>query len=454
MVLSLPKTVRDGSFLITPLSALLSATLQMRRTRSRLVPMLVLLILMGMGVGAYAYTVHRWHAAEKAVKEGRIAEAQRDVDFCLIVWPRSIPVHLLAARTARLRGDLKEAEAHLNRCLKLNGSASEAIQLEFLLLRTQAGEIDNVVNDLLLYVETGSSESSLILDTVARAYMQNRRYGQAFSILTRWHDVEPDSAEPFHWRGWVLERMSDRDGAINEYKQALERDPHHFLVRLRLAQMYLERNDWGAALPILEQLRNEYPQRADVQARLGQCLYLHGDYTEARRLLEAAVKEMPNDPLLLIHLARLDIQEEPPRLAEAEDFLRRVLELDPTDVETQHLLIRCLVRLGRSKEAQELQVQNDRDRALLKRAQETLKQDADKTVTDPVALADVGIIFLRANNERVALYWLNRALQADPDYQPALKALVEFYQKNGQATKAAPYLRKLKLEQKAPSAKK
>lgn len=451
MLFLLSKTIRNYSHLTAPLSAFLSAARDMARKRSRLVPFVAVLVLAGIGVGVYGYALHRWQAAQKEVKEGQLAEAQRDLNFCLLVWPRSVPVHLLAARAARLRGEFKEAESLLNRCLKLNEGASEAIQLEFLLLRAQGGEIDRVVDELFLYVNTGSPESPLILETLALIYMQNRRYGQAFTSLTRWHEIAPDSPEPFRWRGWVLERMSDRDGALNEYKQALERDPNHLQVRLRLAEVYLERFDPLAALPLLEQLHKQFPERADVQARLGQCRYLQGEMEEARHLLEAAVKELPNDPTLLIHLAKLDMQETPQRLTEAEDLLRRVLVLDPTDVETQHQLIRCLESQGRSKEAQAMQKQKDRDEAMLKRANQTLKQDADKRVTDPVLLAEVGLLFLRAHNEPVAVYWLNRALDSDPDYQPALKALVEHYEKSGQATKAAPYLRRLKLDKTAAS---
>jgi Tfp pilus assembly protein PilF len=245
--------------------------------------------------------------------------------------------------------------------------------------------------------------------------------------------------------------MSDRDGAINEYKQALEKDANYFPVRLRLAEIHLERFDPLTALPILERLREEYPDRPDVQARLGQCRYLQGKLEDARHLLEAAVKELPNDPTILIHLARIDIQTVPPRLAEAEDYLRRALALDPTDIETQHQLIRCLEAQGRSKEAQAMQKEKDRDEAILKRVSETLKQDADKAVIDPVALAEVGMLFLRANNERVAAYWLNRALQYDPDYQPALKALADYHEKNGQGTKAAAYRQRLKPVQTAAS---
>jgi tetratricopeptide (TPR) repeat protein len=413
------------------------------RKRSRLVLPLALLLLAAIGAAGYAYASHQWQVAQSAVNEGQWPEAQRSLNFCLLLWPRSIPVHLLAARAARMQGDFKEAEAHLNRCLKLNHGASEAIQLEFLLLRVQGGEVDRVAAELLVYVDNNSPESALILKTLAWAYMNNLRYGPAFAYLSRWNEVEPDSPEPFRWRGWVLERMSDREGAINQYKQGLELDPDHVPIRLRLAEIYLERSDPLAALPHLEQLRKRFPNRPDIQARLGQCRYLLGETDEARRLLEAAVQQLPGDSMTLIYLGKIHMQATPQRAVEAETWLRRALTLDPTDLETERLLALCLRSQGRSKEAQAMQEQVERDEGVLKRVNQTLRQEADNPVTDPVALAEVGVLFLRANNENLGSYWLNRALERDPDYQPALEALVGYYEKNGQQTKADTYRRKL-----------
>lgn len=415
----------------------------MIRKRSRIILLLVLLLLAGTGVASYAYGWHQWQAARKAVKEGEFEEAQRCLNCCLLLWPRSIPVHVLAARVARMRGAFSEAESHLNRCLKLNRGASEAIQLEFLLLRVQGGEVDRVVDELFVYVDNNSLESPLILQTLAWGYMQQLRYGPAFVCLSRWQEVEPNSPEPFRWRGWVLERMNDRNGAIKEYKQALEHDLDHVPARLRLAELYLERNDPLAALPHLELLWKRFPDRADIQARLGQCRYLQGETEEARRLLEAAVAKSPSDDLACVHLAKIHMQATPPRAAEAEVWLRRALALDATATDAQRLLALCLESQGRSQEAQEVRKKCAQDEATLRRVHETLRQEAEKPVNDPAALTEVGMLFLGIN-EDLALNWLNRALDRAPDYQPALRALADHYEKKGQPTKATSYRRKLK----------
>ncbi|MHB1422489.1 MAG: tetratricopeptide repeat protein [Gemmataceae bacterium] len=448
MLFLLSKMLRRWSRAADSHPTLPSVADKMMRERYRIAPLLGLLLVAGLGIGAYAYAEYQWREAQKAAKEEHLEEAQRHVDFCLMVWPRSVPVHLLAARVARLRGDLKGSESHLLRCKKYNGGASEDIQLEFYLLRVQAGEVDTVAPELLRYVENDSPESPLILETLARVYMQNLRYGPAFEVLRRWHELQPDSPEPHRWRGWVLERMNDRDGAIKEYKQALKLDADNVPIRFLLAEAYLGRFDPQSALPHLKYLQDRFPERPDVLLRLGECRFNQGEPEEARRLLEAAREQLPNDTTILFLLAKIEIQASPPRYAEAEVLLRRALEREPTYMEAKYQLIQCVQSLGRANEAQALQKEYQSDHNLLKGVNDTLRREAERPVTDPAALCEVGKLFLRGDNDRLARYWLKRALALNPNYQPALKALADHYESKGELNEAAVYRSKLKVAEK------
>jgi tetratricopeptide (TPR) repeat protein len=405
-----------------------------RRTRT-IVLVLALLLLIGAGVGFYFYALRQWAAAEADVKNNRLQEAQGRINFCLWVWPRSGAVHLLAARAARLHGEFEEAEAHLNRCLKLQHGATEPVQVEFLLMRVQRGEEDEVAPELLsVYVNNNSPESALILETLSGAYMRNLRYGPAYSCLNRWAEIAPDSADPYRWRGWVTERLGNHDGALKDYQRALELNPDLVTVRLRLAEMLLDKADSPAAREHLERLRLECPDRADVLARLGQCRFMQGETEEARELLEKAVEQLPNDSALLVTLAKLYNQER--RAADAEKWARRALKVDPTDTEAEVTLTASLQAQGRWDEANKVLEQFQQDTALLKRVAQVLQKEAEGHGADPDALAEVGALFL-TTNERVGLYWLNQALERDPNHQLSHKALAEYYEKKGAPEKAA-----------------
>jgi tetratricopeptide (TPR) repeat protein len=417
------------------------------RRRPRTTAVVVGLVALAAAAGGfYAYALRQWDVAQAAVKDNRPDDAQSSLDLCLLVWPRSVPVHVLAARAARLRGDFETADAHLNRCLKLEHGATEAVQVELLLMRVQRGEEDEVGLQLMERVKQGSPESALILETLAKAYMFYMRYGLAYVLLSQWGDLEPGSAEPWRWRGWVLERMGDSEAAMADYQRVLELDPGRVAIRLRLAEMYLERSSLAEAVPHLELLARQFPDRADVMARLGQCRFAQGEHREARRLLERAVQEMPDDSAVLVHLAKLERQEGRPELA--EQWVRRALKVDPTDTEAEFTLVNVLQDQGRWDEARAALEQHKKDTAMLKRVAVLLHDDAEHPSTDPDALCEVGTLFLRSN-PRVALYWLHRALALDPGHQATHKALAEYYEGKGDTEKAASHRRRLKPDGKA-----
>jgi len=408
-----------------------------------LLKVFAIVAILGMaGGGVYFYAVHQWHAAQQAVKENRLDDARASLRICSIVWPRSVPVQILAARVDRLDGEFESAELHLNEAKRLARGSTPEIQVEYLLMRVQRGEEDEVAGELIGYVEGEYPERALILEMLARAYMRNMRHGPAFTCLTTWMQVEPDAPEPYQWRGWVLERLNDWGGAMRDYEKALELKPDNVEVRLRLAELQLDHSDVDAAKINLEQLFERFPDRADIAARLGQLRFLEGDPDQARALLEAAVKEMPDDAPILIHLAKLELQAN--NSAKAEKWLRHALEVDPTDTEAEFTLVAVLQKEGRDSEADVVRENHRKHTVLLQKVSRIIQMEAEHPNGDPDDLYEVGALFLNSANERVGLYWLHRALQRNPEHQPTRKALAEYYEKKGDKEKAAEHRRQIK----------
>jgi Flp pilus assembly protein TadD len=399
----------------------------------------LLLLCAAGGVGGYA--LHCWNSARKEVAEYRIDEAQKHIRFLLFLRPNNIPLHLLAARAARLNGDFDEAEKHLTKCLKLAKGSTDKIQIEFLLMRVQRGEEDEVAGELIQYVEADHSESALILETLARAYMRNLRSGTAFTCLSRWMQLEPDNYQPYEWRGWVLEKLNDWGGAIEDYTQALKLNSECTSARLRLAELQMEHSNIEEAALNLEQLAKQFPDRADIKARLGQCRFIQGN-DDARSLLEDAVKEMPNDHALLNHLAKLEMQAG--NYVKAEAWLRHALKVETTDTEARFNLVSCLQQAGHMKEADGEMDRYRKDTAMLNRVSRILQSDAEHPTNDPDALHEVGAAFLDSGNTRVGLWWLNRVLRLDPAHQAAHKTLAEYYESQGDKENAAQHRRQVK----------
>ena len=409
------------------------------------------LAFVGAGAGFYVYALQQWDAACAEIKEGRPVKADRPLGLCLLVWPYSVPVHLLAARHDRLTGNFAGAEAHLQQCIRLHKGASKEVQIEYLLMRVQTGEVDAVADELFGAVDNKSPQSSVIMETIARAYMDKLRYGPALACLNKWIEAEPKEGKAYYWRGWVYERVEETELAMKDYERALELSPDLRVVRIRLAEIMLEKSDPPGALAYLEPLMKESPQRADVIAMVGRSRYQQGQMDEARRLMETAVKERPDDGPLLITLAKLEMAEDKP--VEAERWSRQALKADPTNAEAEGTLENSLRAQGRAKEADAALEQHEKDLVLLRKVNRMLGEDADPN--HPTRNAndyyEVGALFVRGGQDRQAEYWLARALELDPGHQPTLKLLTEFYEGKGDKEKADVYRRRLVSADKKPA---
>jgi predicted Zn-dependent protease len=341
-----------------------------------------------------------------------------------------------------MAGDHTTAEEHLNTCLRLEHGATDETQLEFLLMRAQTGEADEVGGLLYDYVLGRHPDAALILETVASAYMHDLRYGPAYYWLNQWVAAFPDSARPYHFRGWVLERMAQPGEALEDYLRALDRDPNLDPVRLRVAEMYLEDKDPLQALPHLEYLLARDPGRPEAQARLGQCRYLRGEPADARRLLEAAASRLPGDSSVLLYLARLDLDDGQP--VPAEGRLRRAMALEPSDIESRFTLITALRMQHRDAEADAELAEYSRQKADLERANHLLQEEAKKSTRDPQAAFEIGELLLRIHRDPQAIHWLSEALARDPTYPPAHRLLAEYFEAHGEPERAAVHRNFLK----------
>lgn len=410
-------------------------------------------LVVGLAVGVlWRLAVGQWAAAQLALAQDRPDVAGRHLDWCLRVWPWSQETHLAAARAARRAGDARAAEEHLNRCLRLNGGATEAVQLEFLLIRVQSGEVDDLAPALFELVRADHPDTPVILETIATAYIRRLRYRPASTCLTLWMDRQPDRVKPYHLRGWVLERMNNSKAAMADYQKVLDLDPDHYAARLRVAEMLLEDKQAPEATPHLERLYQRHPADPIVLGRLGMCRQLEGRSAEARALMEAAAPHLAQDAALLVALANLDLQEDKPKAAEKR--LRAVLKADPSDTEALFVLSSVLQAQERGDEAAAALREYEDKRKAVDRINDMLKDVADSPTATAADYVEIGELFLSIGKTKFGVYWLEHALDVDAYNQAAHRALARHYEAAGEVEPAAAHRRMVRGDQPAADPKK
>ncbi len=388
---------------------------------------------------AWAYSEEQ--AARRAMNEERWDEAQRDVDRALWIHRGWDSTRLLAARIARLRGAYSEAEQDLSQCGQ-QGGMSEQVQLEWLLLRCQRGEVDELSPMLLALADRHHPETPAILEAMADIYMRQTRYFDALHTLNRWLELTPDCVRALDWRGWISNQLDHRGQAIEDYERALDLQPGRWVVRLRLAEILVDSSRHAEAVPHLERLRKEQPENPEVLIALARCRLVQLRKDEARALLDAVLAAHPDHFDALHQRGKLELQSG--NYVEAERWVRKALEQSTKDPEARYTLYECLnSQENREPEAAaELarweQTKRDRDRLT-----RLLRTELDRKPKDADLAAEAGTLLLEQGEAQRGLFWLRRALAIDPRNAASHRALVAYYERNNNPTKAEEHRRLL-----------
>jgi predicted Zn-dependent protease len=173
--------------------------------------------------------------------------------------------------------------------------------------------------------------------------------------------------------------------------------------------------------------------------RLARC---HGRLDQAgpaRRLLEAVLADHPDDGRALLCMGQLEMLTG--RLEEAEARLRQAARALPHDYTANWALAECLRREKKDAEAAAQRAVADGIKERRERIAEITKRQLSARPHDPALCCELGTLFLRTGSEGPGERWLLNALRYDPHYGPAHAALADYYDRRGDAGRAAYHRR-------------
>lgn len=424
------------------ISAALPAT--PRRRRRRWYGLLLgCVVLVGALLCCEGWAAWQERLARQALDKDQRDEAQRYVNRALQVrWSRTSTL-VLAARIHRLNGAYSQAEQYLLRCDPYN-RMKEPVELEWLLLRCQQGEVDELGAHLLVLARQGHPQTPAILETLASVYMRQTRYLEALLCLDRWLEWDADAIRALDWRGWLGHQLDHRDQGILDYQHLLQLQPERKDIRLRLAQLLVESARHAEAAPLLERLVVELPDNPDVLVGLAACRVHQARIQEARTLLEGVLQEHADHFDALFQRGKLELTDDPPHPAEAESWLRKALAIRPHDTEARFSLYRSLQsQPDREREAEAACARWKLEGKKQDRLTSLLRKDLGAHPNNVELAREAGELLLDQGEEQRGLFWLQRALAINPRHVPSHRALLTYYQRTNNAAKAEEERRQL-----------
>jgi tetratricopeptide (TPR) repeat protein len=169
--------------------------------------------------------------------------------------------------------------------------------------------------------------------------------------LSKLNEIDPHSVWVHEISGEIMEGMKNYDGALVEYRKAVEMAPAQAGTHYLLGNAYLSLSMWDAAA---EQFHAELvndPANCMAEWKLGTIvLEQHGDSEEAFADVEKALAICPNMTPARVDRARALMKLD--RHAEAVKDLTAAEKSDPSEPSTHFLLAQTYRALGRTQEAQ------------------------------------------------------------------------------------------------------
>jgi tetratricopeptide (TPR) repeat protein len=409
--------------------------------------LIIVLLLTATAFGAAVAGVYAW--GEYHLRQAQAATAQQDHRLAyqhlmqaLRIGPQSISTLLRAAQAARRAGLLEEANQHLEACQRLQQGVTDPIRIERGLLRAQEGDWMEVEDFLRQQIEHDHPHKAVILEALLQGYMKTAQFERGRTVLRQLMELQPDNIYGLYWQGRMQEQLEDEYAAIADYQRLLKRVPWYADARKRLADLLIARNP-REALGHLETLREQRSRDPALLMSLAACWKAVGDPRRAACVLDELLAERSEHVSGLIERGTLSVQNGD--AANGEKWLRKAILLDPINEDAHYQLYQCLLQQpGRIEEARKQRDAWQRVRGDLARLNEIAFSERERALRDPVLSCEIGQLLLKGKQEEEAVKWLHNALEVQPDYRPAHRVLLEFYEKKGHHHLAEYHRKKLR----------
>ena len=204
----------------------------------------------------------------------------------------------------------------------------------------------------LLELEKEYPDSREVLNSIAEFYRMHERYAEAIPAYSKVIDnIEKETARDwliYYTRGIVFDQEKRWDEAEQDFKKALEIRPEQPMVLNYLAYSWVDRGlNYVEAKKMLERAVEQRPNDGYIVDSLGWALYKMGDYEEAVPILERAAQLETQDWAINDHLG--DAYWRIGRKNEARFQWRHALSLSPDEDKID--LIKSKIKDGYQKPA-------------------------------------------------------------------------------------------------------
>jgi len=223
-------------------------------------------------------------------------------------------------------------------------------------------------------------QSITALKVMMRSYVDRKQLPLAKLVALRAVKIDANDAELHHTVGIILQQEGDADGALLQFKKALEVNADYLPSRILLAQMALEAENYSGAEEHLRKILQAGGNNAAAHLNLGVAYKGQGQFDKAMQEYDEAEKLDPKLPAIYLNRAIIlhRVKDAPER---AVELYKKYIAIAGGDVALSAeapvfgLMREAETIIQAKKEAQVAEEQAKQMEALQQKQQQELKKN-------------------------------------------------------------------------------
>ena len=270
------------------------------------------MILLGVG-GYWGYIQYRAAHLARMVRDqlavGKVEPASQALRQWLELQPRSAEAHYYQARLALASNQPAEAVEGIGQATRL-GFDGKLLSSLTAVIKARADHFREAEPALLQAYRLELEPKADVARELARGYITTYRLNEAAEPLERWRTLVPDDPRPYIWRNEIQSRSGGSTATmIQNYRDALERDPNLDKARLGLAEQLTVEGKFQEGEQEYREYLKRNPKDAVAMVGLGRNALQRGEIEMATEQFEAAHKADPRQAEAQRELAQIDLRQ-------------------------------------------------------------------------------------------------------------------------------------------------
>ena len=340
-------------------------------------------------------------------------------------WTTRAAAAFYRARAYRQLGQMDQVKQQLTVARSLGFSASQ-IEREQWLALAQSGQLAESERHFPELLMNSAGDMADICEALANGLMRHHREPDALRIVDAWLKDQPDSVRGLRVRIQLLTTLNRQKLAELDLRHWGALEPESTDAKTQLASILINQQRMTEAVPLLQAVLAREPNHLPALLDLARCSDRLGQSAEAGTLLKQALQLAPDDPVVLLLLAKWEFEQD--QIEASQQHLQRYLNRNPNLLDARYLHGQILQAQGRMAEArQELEY--------VVRCNQELGETsliADRAREGPLSadeMVRIGKAYLASGQNLLALSWLYNVLDADPRNREAHRLLAEYYRR-------------------------